>query len=200
MGDTQTRWADWIDLLTPYVVTGAAAGALRGGGASRGNWTLFWFATVLYTQGQGIHLAANSINNAVAGRRANRRTSGTSTSGTTSGTSASTWWWSRSRWRWPTGGRAVGSAAHVLALLVGFTDFTNSVEGQTPWLGIGVAVVFAVLGAADPRRHGPAAAHGLRLLAAAVRRLRHLAGRLPRVLRARLDLSTPSRQSTTCSK
>ena len=35
VGDTKTRWADWIDLLTPYVVTGTVGGALRGGGASR---------------------------------------------------------------------------------------------------------------------------------------------------------------------
>jgi hypothetical protein len=34
----------------------------------------------------------------------------------------------------------------VLALLVGFTNFTNSVEGQTAYLGIGAAVVFALWG------------------------------------------------------
>ena len=35
-----------------------------------------------------------------------------------------------------------GLGAHLLALLVGFTNFTNSVEGQTPILGIVVAVLF----------------------------------------------------------
>jgi len=35
-----------------------------------------------------------------------------------------------------------GVGAHLLALLVGFTNFTNSVEGQTPILGIVVALLF----------------------------------------------------------
>jgi hypothetical protein len=142
VGDTRTRWADWVDLLTPYVVTGAAAGALRGGGASRGTWRLFWFATVVYTQGQGIHLAANSINNAVAGH----------------GEPAYLWDEHVGHYLWYGGFSLVvvalavaladrrprgGIGAHLLALLVGFTTFTNSVEGQTPWLGIGASVVFA---------------------------------------------------------
>ena len=145
VGDTRTRWADWIDLLTPYVVTGAAAAALRGGGASRGTWTLFWFATVLYTQGQGIHLAANSINNAVPG----------------DGEPAYLWDEHVGHYLWYVGFYLLvvalataladrrtrgGLAGHVLALLVGFTNFTNAVEGQTPWLGIGAAAVFAAWG------------------------------------------------------
>jgi len=36
-----------------------------------------------------------------------------------------------------------GVGAHLLALLVGFTNFTNCVEGQTPILGIATAVLFA---------------------------------------------------------
>ena len=39
-----------------------------------------------------------------------------------------------------------GLAAHLLALAVGFTNFTNSVEGQTALLGIAAAVVFSVWG------------------------------------------------------
>jgi hypothetical protein len=145
VGDTRTRWADWIDLLTPYVVTGAAAGALRGGGASRGNWTLFWFATVLYTQGQGIHLAANSVNNAVAGDNE----------------PAYLWDEHVGHYLWYVGFYLLvvalalaladrrprgGLGGQLLALLVGFTSFTNAVEGQTPWLGIGASVVFVAWG------------------------------------------------------
>ena len=145
VGDTRTRWADWIDLLTPYVVTGTAAGVLRGAGASRGTWTLFWFASILYTQGQGIHLAANSINNAVAG----------------SPEPAYLWDEHVGHYLWYVGFALLvaalalavadrrprgGVAGYLLALLVGFTNFTNSVEGQTAWLGIGIAVVFAVWG------------------------------------------------------
>ena len=145
VGDTETRWADWIDLLTPYVVTGTVAGALRGGGASRATWTLFWFAAVLYTQGHGIHLAANSVNNALPG----------------SPEPGQLWDERIGHYLWYVGfyllvvALAVsladrrprgGAGAHLLALLVGFTNFTNSVEGQTAWLGIGAAVVFVVWG------------------------------------------------------
>jgi hypothetical protein len=145
VGDTETRWADWIDLLTPYVVTGAAAGALRGAGASRGTWALFWFATVLYTQGHGIHLAANSVNNALPG----------------STEPAYLWDEHVGHYLWYVGFFLVvaalalaladrrprgGLGGHLLALLVGFTHFTNSVEGQTALLGIGAAAVFAVWG------------------------------------------------------
>ena len=139
VGSTQTRWADWIDLATPYVVTGAAGGALRAARASRLAWTVFWFAAVLYTQGHGIHLAANSVGNVAAGEPA--------------------YLWDEhvGHYLWYTGFALLvatlaatlaerrprgGLGAHLLALLVGFTNFTNSVEGQTPILGIVVAVLF----------------------------------------------------------
>jgi hypothetical protein len=145
VGETQTRWADWIDLLTPYVVTGTVGGALRGGGASRGTWTWFWFAAVLYTQGHGIHLAANSINNAVPGD------------------AEPSYLWDEhvGHYLWHVGFYLLvvalataladrrtrgGIVGYLLALLVGFTNFTNSVEGQTAWLGIGAAAVFTVWG------------------------------------------------------
>jgi hypothetical protein len=139
VGGTQTRWADWIDLATPYVVTGAAGGALRAARASRLAWTVFWFAAVLYTQGHGIHLAANSVGNVAPGEPA--------------------YLWDEhvGHYLWYTGFALLvatlaatlaerrprgGVGAHLLALLVGFTNFTNSVEGQTPILGIVVAVLF----------------------------------------------------------
>jgi hypothetical protein len=143
VGDTSTRWADWIDLLTPYVVTGAAAGALRGGHAGRGAWTVFWFAAVLYTQGQAIHLAANSVGNADPGEPAHL------------------WDETVGHYLWYVGFALLvavlaatladrrprgGAAGHLLALLVGFTHFTNSVEGQTALLGIGTGVVFLAWG------------------------------------------------------
>ena len=139
VGSTDTRWADWIDLITPYVVTGAAAGALRAARASRLTWMVFWFAAVLYTQGQGIHLAANCVGNAVPGQPA--------------------YLWDEhvGHYLWYIGFALIvatlaatvserrhrgGVGAHLLALLVGFTNFTNCVEGQTPILGIATAVLF----------------------------------------------------------
>ncbi|MGZ4594074.1 MAG: hypothetical protein ACXV4A_04230 [Actinomycetes bacterium] len=142
-GDTQTRWADWIDLLTPFVVTGAAGGALRAAHANRGTWTVFWFSAVLYTEGQAIHLAANSVGNAAPGEPAHL------------------WDETVGHYLWYVGFALIvatlaatlserryrgGIAAQLLAVLVGFTWFTNSVEGQTPWLGIATAAVFAVWG------------------------------------------------------
>ncbi len=146
MGDTETRWADWIDLLTPYVVTGAAGGALRGAGASRGTWALFWFGTVMYTQGHGIHLAANSINNVLPGEHPSRPTCGTSTSGTTSGTSASTWSLPRWPWRWPTGGRAAGWPRTCWHWPSASRTSPTRSRVRPRWLGIAAAVVFSVWG------------------------------------------------------
>lgn len=142
-----TRWADWIDLLTPYVVTGAAAGALRSAGAAPGTWTAFWFATVLYTQGKGLHIASNSVANALPGEDPDV---------------VYLWDETVGHYLWYAGFALVvavlavslgdrrprgGIWAHLLAALVGFTHFTNSVEGQTAWFGIGAAVVFVVWGA-----------------------------------------------------
>ena len=39
-----------------------------------------------------------------------------------------------------------GLLAYLLAVLVGVTNTTNSIEGQTPWLGIATAAVFALWG------------------------------------------------------
>ncbi len=141
--ETRTRWADWIDLLTPYVVVGAAAGALRAGRATRGGWSLFWFAAVLYTQGHGVHLAANSVGNAAPGEPAHL-------------------WDERvGHYLWYVGFYVLvvalavtladqrprgGVGGHLLAVVVGFTNFTNSVEGQTVVLGIAAAILFALWG------------------------------------------------------
>ncbi|HVE73678.1 MAG TPA: hypothetical protein VNA30_01090, partial [Mycobacteriales bacterium] len=64
-----TEWADWVDLLVPMTVLGTAAAALVAAVAERREWLLFSIGAVLYAQGHGIHLGANSISNAgVTGR------------------------------------------------------------------------------------------------------------------------------------
>jgi len=141
-----TRWADWIDLVTPYVVVGAAAGTLRAAGAGTGVWTGFWFGAVLYTSGHGIHLSANSISNALPDPHPDV---------------VYLWDETVGHYLWYAGFAVIvaalavavadrkvrgGFAAHLLAAVVGFTHFTNSIEGQTPWLGIATALVFAVWG------------------------------------------------------
>jgi hypothetical protein len=147
VGDT--RWADWVDLLTPYVVTGAAAGALRSARAGRATWVAFWFAAILYTQGHGIHLAANSVANVAPGEPAHL------------------WDEVVGHYLWYGGFVLIvatlaatlaerrargGLLAYLLALLVGFTSFTNSVEGRTVVLGFVSAAVFVGWGLVT--RHG----------------------------------------------
>jgi hypothetical protein len=62
-----TRWVDWLDLLTPYLVLAAAAVALRVAGAAERTWWLFALGAVAYASGHGIHLAANSVANTAPG-------------------------------------------------------------------------------------------------------------------------------------
>jgi len=75
LGDVgPTRWADWIELAVPWLVLGTAAGVLVAAGAGRREWIVFALGALLYAEGHGIHLAANSVGNF---DRARRRTSGT---------------------------------------------------------------------------------------------------------------------------
>jgi hypothetical protein len=59
----RTRWADWLDLTVPYVVLALAAWTLQGLVARRDNWVLLAVGGVVFTQGHGLHLAANSVGN-----------------------------------------------------------------------------------------------------------------------------------------
>ncbi len=58
-----TRWTDWLDLLTPYAVVGTAVLTLVAARADRTTWLLAVPGAVLYVQGHGVHLAANSVSN-----------------------------------------------------------------------------------------------------------------------------------------
>ena len=138
VGRTGTRWADWVDLAVPYVVVGAAALALAAARTDRVGWILFLVSAVAYTQGHGVHLAANSVNNAVGGHVAHL------------------WDEEVSHWIW-----YVGLSGMVLALLralrpldapawawlvvvlFAFTWFDNTVEGGVPALGLLVAAGLA---------------------------------------------------------
>src|SRR5205085_5571262 len=140
-----------VDLLVPYVVVGAAVLALSAAGTDRAGWVLFVVAAVAYTQGHGIHLAANSVDNAVGGHVAHR------------------WDEKVSHWIWYAGlsGMVIALTraapelviptwAWVVPALFGFAWFDNTVEGGVPALGIVVAV--AVGGFALRRRILPVTA------------------------------------------
>lgn len=62
-----TQWADWLDLLVPWLVLVPAALALRAARVGPRVWAVFGAGVIAYTSGHGIHLAANSVGNADAG-------------------------------------------------------------------------------------------------------------------------------------
>ncbi len=142
-GVATTRWADWLDLLTPFALLVPAALALRAAGADRRSWWLLGTGVLLYVEGHGIHLAANSVGNVAPGRTAHlwdevvghhlwylgwylvvaalARTVGARP--------------------WPAVGRP---AALALAVAVGATAGTNALEGGTVVLtGLAAAVAAA---------------------------------------------------------
>ena len=57
----QTRWEDFADLLTPYLVAGPLLAVLARTGAGRRTWTAALLGAALFVQGHGVHLSANSI-------------------------------------------------------------------------------------------------------------------------------------------
>jgi hypothetical protein len=65
-----TRWADWLDLLVPFVVLLPALGTLLAAGVSRATYLWFAVGSWLYATGHGIHLSANSIGNVAPGETA----------------------------------------------------------------------------------------------------------------------------------
>ncbi len=65
-----TQWADWLDLVVPWLVLGPAALTLWAAQPATRTWVLFGAGVVAYASGHGIHLAANSIGNADPGRTA----------------------------------------------------------------------------------------------------------------------------------
>jgi hypothetical protein len=149
-GPGDTRWADWVDLLVPYAVVGSAAAVLASVRAGPRAWTLLVASGLLYTQGHGIHLAANSIANVEPSDAVHlwdETVGHWLWYGGLAGLVATLAYalddvpWSRSIWG------AAGSVAF------GLTIFTNSVEGGTVMLGLASGAVFVAWGL---RRRGRA--------------------------------------------
>jgi hypothetical protein len=142
-GPGDTRWADWIDLVVPFLVVGAAAATLAAAGPGRREWVLLGVSGLLYTQGHGIHLAANSIANVEPSDVVHL------------------WDETVGHWIWYVGlagivGTLALAVADVpsprnawsvaLAGAYGATMFTNSIEGGTVALGFVTSVVFIAWG------------------------------------------------------
>lgn len=144
-----TEWADWIDFLVPISVLGTAATALAAAAPTGADWVRFGAGALVYTQGQALHLGANSISNAgVTGRAED---------------AAHLWDEVVSHYLWYAGlavvvlalllalvragqpGR-VGIAAYLLAALFGFTFTTNGIEGGTVPMSLPIAAALLALG------------------------------------------------------
>jgi hypothetical protein len=144
---------DWIDLATPFAVVGAAAILLLALRAHMTALAVALLAALLYVDGHGIHLAANSI-------------AAESLTGEAEDT-AHFWDERFGHLEWHLGwlgligafcladrARPLPLEARVrgtFALLLGFTLFTSTVEGGTWWLELGAAGFFAAWGALDRR-------------------------------------------------
>ncbi|MCU1672221.1 MAG: hypothetical protein JWN77_334 [Frankiales bacterium] len=144
-----TEWADWVDLITPYAVVGSALGALASARADRRTWLVAAPGTVVYVQGHGVHLAANSIGNARGDARPVHLWDEV--------VGHYLWYgglylmmWALVRVVRPVPG---GSWSWPLAALVGLTLATNAIEGATPHLTLAVALAFLAVAVRrrDPR-------------------------------------------------
>ena len=138
-----TYWSDWLDLAVPFAVLGLAAAVLAAANASRRDWIAFGLGGVAYAQGQGIHLAANSI------------------ARVDPGDTAHLWDEVVGHYVWY-GGLVIVVATLAfkleleprprntwsipLAIAFGLTFFTNSVEGGTPVLGLVASAAFLAWG------------------------------------------------------
>lgn len=145
----RTRWADWIDIVTPYTVLLTAAAALHTAGAGRRVWALYLVGAITYVEGHGVHLAANSVFNDAPGDVAHL------------------WDEVAGHYLWYAGTALVVAAlaaalAHrpapparlalVPVLGVAATWTSNSLEGGTAVMGIAVALAFTAWGLRT-RRH-----------------------------------------------
>jgi hypothetical protein len=161
-----TRAADWLDLLTPWFVVGSAAWVLlasrastRGGAPDGGAWVTLAVGGLAFTEGKGLHLAANSVSNAEpTGRVAEL---------------VHLWDESVGHWLWYVGLLLIAAAVArtllasteslplkttvggvLLAALTGFSLANTWIEGRTPWLGILAAAGFTAYALLRRRRAG----------------------------------------------
>ncbi len=137
-----TRWADWVDIFLPYALLGSAAMVLLRAEAPRRAWVVLGVGAVVYTQGHGIHLAANSIGNELGHAPV-----------------ITLWDEHLGHYVWYLGVAVVVAALVLgvrtlelsrlgwfLAALVALTLTTNAIEGQSVPLSAALAVGFVVRG------------------------------------------------------
>ena len=141
-----------VDVLTPFAVAAASVAMLLALGAPRGPILVAVFAGVLYVHGHGVHLAANSIHNEGAegdlvyfwDERFSHIEAVLGWFGLIGGFCLA----ERVTKHLPSTSPALLALA---ALLLGWTFFTSTVEGQTWWLELIAAAVFGIAAVRAPR-------------------------------------------------
>ncbi len=149
LGSGRTEAA--LDVVTPFVVVASSAALLHALGARRGPLLVAIAAATLYVHGHGAHLAANSIHN--EGFRGDavyfwdERFSHIEEVLGWFGLVAAFCLAERAR---PADAMARPPLV-AAALLLGWTFFTSTVEGQTWWLELPAAVLFGAWALRAPR-------------------------------------------------
>jgi len=141
-----------VDVLTPFAVVTASVAVMVALGLSRGPVLAAIFAAVLYVHGHGVHLSANSIHNDGAQGDLvyfwDERFSHIEAVLGWFGLVAAFCLAERLSPRSAITSRAMLGLA---ALVLGWTFFTSTVEGQTWWLELPAAVLFGVWALRAPR-------------------------------------------------
>jgi hypothetical protein len=139
LGDAgdDTQWADWLDLLVPYLVLMSAALTLREARASTRTWSIFGLGAVTYATGHGIHLAANSVGNADPGATAHLWDEVVGHVVWYAGVALVLLALARTM----PGRERSGAVGYVLAVAVGLTWASNAIGGGTEVLCVLIALV-----------------------------------------------------------
>lgn len=142
-GPDSTRWADWLDLLVPWLVLLPAALTLRAAPADEPTWWLFGAGALAYASGHGIHLAANSVGNERPGQPAHLWDEVVGHAIWYAGVALVL----AALVRTMRGRPRPGWVAHLLAVAVGVTWASNAGGADGGWLlGVLVSVAACVMG------------------------------------------------------
>ena len=141
-----------VDVLTPFAVAAASVAVLTALRAARGPMLAAVAAGVMYVHGHGVHLAANSIHNEGIENSVvyfwDERFSHIE---------AVLGWFGLvavfclAEQRSPRSAEASATVLGLASLVLGWTFFTSTVEGQTWWLELPAAALFAVWALRRPR-------------------------------------------------
>jgi hypothetical protein len=141
-----------VDVITPFAVAAATVAVMLALGAPRGPILAAVAAGVLYVHGHGVHLAANSIHNEGLDdsivyfwdERFSHIEAVLGWFGLVAAFCSAERLSSRPR-------QHSGGVLALAALLLGWTFFTSTVEGQTWWLELPIAALFGVWAFRAPR-------------------------------------------------